>query len=277
MKTQTIYAVATDGRDGTQCHIFTDRKKRDAFLVDFWFHEDVKAEAMRIAMSDPDGFYCDALCRMREDEDNRADPMDSYQTDEIEVPAFTLTHPTLPPGVEPEMLAEMLRQGNTVLAANAHPASHTTIESLIAALIAIGKAEITGHFTDGTVPWDVRDFSALHDHVDANTYALLCDERWAWVWQSDTPEHEDANEWRVQARNDVANDVQEGINQWLLDTLELRKAAATRIFTYHPGVAERVGEWESHKDFTRQEWKETVAEGSTQLGYWEWVSHRLND
>lgn len=225
MKKLTIYAVATDGCDGTQCHTFTDKKERDRFLVDFWFHDDVKEEAMHIAMEH--GFFSDELDEMREDESNRNDQLDTYNTDEIEVPMqFRLTHPTLTIEAEHRLLTEMLKQGNTVLAANGHPASHTTIEDLLAALVAIGKAEITADFQSGRQPWDVRDFSKLHDHADANCYALLCDDRWAWVYHSETEEHEDANEWRVQSRIDVANAVQEALNDWLIDTLPLRKAFA---------------------------------------------------
>lgn len=32
------------------------------------------------------------------------------------------------------------------------------------------KAEVISDVLDGTVPVDVADFSALHDHVDANYY-----------------------------------------------------------------------------------------------------------
>lgn len=38
------------------------------------------------------------------------------------------------------------------------------------------KVEILRDIADGTQPADVNDFSTLHDYVDANTYAGLCDD-----------------------------------------------------------------------------------------------------
>jgi hypothetical protein len=42
--------------------------------------------------------------------------------------------------------------------------------------IARGKREILDDIADGRVPASVVSFSALHDYVDANEYAGLCDE-----------------------------------------------------------------------------------------------------
>jgi hypothetical protein len=32
---------------------------------------------------------------------------------------------------------------------------------------------------------------------------------------------------------------------------------------------------ESHEEYTREEWKDDVQAGDTQLGYWDWVIHNL--
>ena len=32
--------------------------------------------------------------------------------------------------------------------------------------------------------------------------------------------------------------------------------------------------WSSDPDYPREDWQEEASEGSTQLGYWDWVSHQ---
>lgn len=46
----------------------------------------------------------------------------------------------------------------------------------IAAAVERGKREIVADAERGRVPWDVPTFASLHDHVDANEYAGLCDD-----------------------------------------------------------------------------------------------------
>jgi len=43
-----------------------------------------------------------------------------------------------------------------------------------------GKDEIKADMEMGLVPASVGSFSELHDHVDANEYAGLCDSRSDW-------------------------------------------------------------------------------------------------
>lgn len=43
--------------------------------------------------------------------------------------------------------------------------------------IAQAKTEILDDIREGRVPRDVASFTELHDHVDANEYGGLCDER----------------------------------------------------------------------------------------------------
>jgi hypothetical protein len=33
--------------------------------------------------------------------------------------------------------------------------------------------------------------------------------------------------------------------------------------------------WGAHSLYDRGSWKQEVLEGDTQLGYWEWVSHKI--
>jgi hypothetical protein len=36
------------------------------------------------------------------------------------------------------------------------------------------------------------------------------------------------------------------------------------------------GVWGSHPQFPREGWKDEVNEGSTNLGYWDWVDNQLD-
>lgn len=46
----------------------------------------------------------------------------------------------------------------------------------VAEIVQRTKAEIIADVVEGHVPSDVKNFSELHDYVDANTYGGLCDE-----------------------------------------------------------------------------------------------------
>lgn len=35
--------------------------------------------------------------------------------------------------------------------------------------------------------------------------------------------------------------------------------------------------WESHDIYPRDTWEEEVGEGATQLGYWTWVRHKMDE
>ena len=68
-------------------------------------------------------------------------------------------------------------------------------------MIRRGKLEILSDIDAGIVPATVRTFSELHDYVDANEYAGLCDENFM-----DAASQEGA---------DIANEVQGQIDEWL--------------------------------------------------------------
>ena len=68
-------------------------------------------------------------------------------------------------------------------------------------MIRRGKLEILSDIDDGIVPATVATFSELHDYVDANEYAGLCDENFM---PSDSQEGAD-----------IANEVQGQIDEWL--------------------------------------------------------------
>ena len=62
--------------------------------------------------------------------------------------------------------------------------------------IAQAKDEVAADVKAGVVPRTVASFSDLHDHVDANEYGGLCDER------------SDADE-------DFANALQDAVDSWI--------------------------------------------------------------
>ena len=49
-------------------------------------------------------------------------------------------------------------------------------------------------------------------------------------------------------------------------------------FTLHPELVPiwQADTWDDHEIYTRDEWREEVDSGNTQLGYWEWASHKLD-
>lgn len=78
-----------------------------------------------------------------------------------------------------------------------------TFQAGVAALVNIGKQEILADIAAGVVPSTVRSFADLHDYVDANTYAKLCDD-----------------EWSVGPTDDIfyklANSVQDALHLWIV-------------------------------------------------------------
>lgn len=76
------------------------------------------------------------------------------------------------------------------------------------------KAEINVDVLDGRVPGDVADFSALHDHVDANDYLITAGVPW------------DVDEATGETDLDPTNDVTDAVNAWIVSG-GLRRVAAS--------------------------------------------------
>ena len=76
----------------------------------------------------------------------------------------------------------------------------TDVAEMVAVSVERGKLEILADVGRGVVPADVRDFSTLHDFVDANEYGGLCEDGHGL---SD----EEWRQWGV--------DVQDALNVWL--------------------------------------------------------------
>jgi hypothetical protein len=53
---------------------------------------------------------------------------------------------------------------------------NAVLEMRIAGAVERSKREILADIEQGTVPQDVKSFTELHDHVDANEYGGLCNE-----------------------------------------------------------------------------------------------------
>lgn len=70
----------------------------------------------------------------------------------------------------------------------------------------LAKTEILGDVKDGAVPADVSSFSELHDHVDANEYGGLCDDRLL-----------DGDDGFPEWVTDMANETQSLVDQWIKD------------------------------------------------------------
>jgi len=66
----------------------------------------------------------------------------------------------------------------------------------IDAAVAQSKQEILADMASGTVPTEVRTFSALHDYVDANVYGGLCDDGASFTIEQ-------------------ANEIQSRVDEWL--------------------------------------------------------------
>lgn len=89
-------------------------------------------------------------------------------------------------------------------------------DALVRDAIHRSKREVLADIAEGTVPATVRNFSELHDHVDANEYGGLCeDERFDRI-----RELEEAT-----GRN-LVDEVQNAVDEWLRDGRPLRHTEA---------------------------------------------------
>jgi len=77
------------------------------------------------------------------------------------------------------------------------------------------KTEILKDIEDGIVPEGVHDFSELHDYVDANTYGGFCTEGDINEMPERDEFFDDGGKVFV-AWFEQANQVQDGVNDWLL-------------------------------------------------------------
>ena len=183
----------------------------------------------------------------------------------------------------PSLNKLLLTRCNIVLAGAGHDASFKSLQEAMDCLAAIGISEIIADMACGRQPWDAPDFGALHDHTDANCYAMLCEEGWACVVPD--CEVEDGckpdDEIFVQIRYGIATYVQEIMAQWMLDTLELRQSFADTIndpFAHLDAETRPLATadvWGNHPTVGRATWEHDVISGNTNLGYWEYVSHSL--
>jgi hypothetical protein len=73
----------------------------------------------------------------------------------------------------------------------------------VAAAVKRGKREILDDVRSGRVPFSVKNFSELHDYVDANEYGGLCDEDQPYPFSTD--------EWLT-----FGNAVQDALNAWIV-------------------------------------------------------------
>lgn len=92
------------------------------------------------------------------------------------------------------------------------------------------KAEILQDIATGIMPFDVADFSDLHDHVDANEYGGFCDPDGRADWETD--------DWI---------EVQEIVHQWLVDG----RPGTVGLRAWVPALAQGVygAEWSPNCDF----------------------------
>lgn len=77
----------------------------------------------------------------------------------------------------------------------------------ISTAIAQGKTEILEDISTGRVPATVKDFSELHDYVDANEYGGLCENGWL-------ESHLDGE--MTDETHDAASAVQDALHDWLV-------------------------------------------------------------
>lgn len=88
-----------------------------------------------------------------------------------------------------------------------------TLRATLAERVAEAKREILVDVASGRVPRDTKDFSELHDYVDANEYG-------GWF-------REDDKAWRYRNAADIAmaNDVSQVIDDWIRAGEMKRQAA----------------------------------------------------
>lgn len=58
-----------------------------------------------------------------------------------------------------------------------------------------------------------------------------------------------------------------------VDDIEL----TTRLMIDRYTNMSRSSRWPEHPDYTREDWQSEAGQGTTQLGYWDWVSNRLEE
>lgn len=92
---------------------------------------------------------------------------------------------------EPDVLGSWVAPQSEELAESQRPFD-------VAVAVAQGKREILEDVASGRIPADAASFSVLHDHVDANEYGGLCDERAEWT-------------------NEQAAAVQDALDRWIRD------------------------------------------------------------
>jgi len=96
------------------------------------------------------------------------------------------------------------------------------------------RAEVIEDALDGTIPSTVRDFSELHDFVDANEYGGLCDDECPFKASS-------------QADTDIINDAQDAISGWLhrggllLDLARIQREQPDSLIPHHSIFSTRRG------------------------------------
>jgi hypothetical protein len=85
-----------------------------------------------------------------------------------------------------------------------------TLDELVKAI----KDDVLQAMRDGDIPTDVRSFSALHDHCDANCLGGLCETAtFDAIWkQFSTPGSTDG---MPQGMLDLINGAQNAVNEWL--------------------------------------------------------------
>lgn len=93
--------------------------------------------------------------------------------------------------------------------------ANMTRAEFIEAALARSKAEILEDIGWGIIPANVKDFSTLHDHVDANCYGGFCETQLNPVFDALFPDKAD-DEVSSQEFYRAANEVQEQVHQWLL-------------------------------------------------------------
>jgi hypothetical protein len=75
----------------------------------------------------------------------------------------------------------------------------------------------------------------------------------------------------------VGENSYKGETWWVLDLIHIEGYSVTSRIPLHPEVQElkNLDSWGSHAIHTREDWRYEVAAGDTGLGYWEWLSHQL--
>lgn len=102
------------------------------------------------------------------------------------------------------------------------------------------KREIVRDVADGTVPAEVRSFSQLHDHVDANTYGGMCDDGFADLFASPDAWTEHCNAASAIVDAWIAEG---GIARDTITAKDMRTGVVTRFYSAPTVIA--AGEYEA--------------------------------